>query len=109
MSPQMGYSHGACEVHGPRAHHASKQKFEFKYCSFLLVKVMPCLAATFNILLKLSEHSGSTSRETAVAIFQEMLHIGIGMLPFCRERGGARRLEGYVNLSTKIFLLQSQI
>lgn len=32
---------------------------------------------TFNMLLKLSEHSGKASRQTAAAIFQEMLHVGI--------------------------------
>ena len=45
---------------------------------------MSYLAATFNMLMKLSEHCGSASRETAAAVFKEMLHVGIGELPSCR-------------------------
>lgn len=54
---------------------------------FLLVEFTSCLAATFNMLLKLSEHSGKTSRETAAAIFQEMLYVGIGKCPLWRVGG----------------------
>lgn len=48
---------------------------------FLLVEFMLHPTATFNTLLKLSEHTGKASRETAAAIFQEMLHVGIGKFP----------------------------
>jgi len=62
------------------------------------------------MLLKLAEHCGKTSRETAAAIFQEMLHVGIGELPFCGTGGGA----GYLfiiepNLTTLLRLLQAYI
>ena len=64
-------------MHGPGACDASKQKLK-SFVLLQLVDFMPYPIATFNTLLKLSEHSGKASRETAAAIFQEMLHIGIG-------------------------------
>lgn len=64
-----------CMAQEPMVH--PNKSLNFKYL-FLLVEVVSCLLATFNMLLKLSEHSGKASRETAVAIFQEMLHVGIG-------------------------------
>ena len=45
------------------------------------------------MLLKLSEHTGKASRETAAAIFQEMLHVGIGKLPLLQCGGGAENVS----------------
>lgn len=74
---QVGQSHGACEVYGPPACRPPKQKFSIVHFCWMN-SCQSFLVATFNMLLKLSEHSGKASRQTAAAIFQEMLHVGIG-------------------------------
>ena len=77
MLNSLGDCHGVSEEHGSQACYFATYKFE-SYCSVSIGYFLFDVTATFNMLLKLSKRAGSYSQHTAAAIFQEMLHLGIG-------------------------------
>ena len=74
MLGSLGDRHGTSEEHGAEA--CSPARHKYSLVLFDLCFILP--AATFNMLLKLSKHAGNDSRQTAAAVFQEMLHLDIG-------------------------------
>ena len=77
MLNSLGDRHGVNKEYGTQACCFARHKFE-SYCSVSIGYFLFDVTATFNMLLKLSKRAGSYSQHTAAAIFQEMLHLGIG-------------------------------